>query len=226
MAYDAYGEPGYFESNHFVPEYTKYTTTEPRDNPSLRRAESKRTSPINDKMTSGANRDDLISHAGVSEELIAAITEKVKKEGMLPAAASLVSLLIPDLVVEHLKQTGSVEEHPKAPPSPSKSSSTPSPPPTARRVYTPPSPVSTKPPPPMEPMRSPPNSPLEKPSGVRFSDRGPPSRPAVSRTYSTTELSTIDQKWGRLFDSDGTPTKRLGQFLKGLANHIVRPDRI
>jgi hypothetical protein len=204
MAYDAYGEPGYFESNHFVPEYTKYSTTEPRDNPSLRRAESKRTSPINDKMTSGADRDDLISHAGVSEELIAAITEKVKRE-----------------VVEHLKQTGSVEEHPKAPPSPSKSSSTPSPPPTARRVYTPPSPVSTKPPPPMEPMRSPPNSPLEKPSGVRFSDRGPPSRPAVSRTYSTTELSTIDQKWGRLFDSDGTPTKRLGQFLKGLANHII-----
>jgi len=95
-----------------------------------------------------------------------------------------------------------------------KSSSTSSPPPT----HTPPSPTqSSKPayvPPP--PMASPPSSPLEKP-GVRFSDR----RPAVARTYSTAELSTIDQKWGRLFDSEGTPTKRLGQFLRGLANHII-----
>jgi len=35
------------------------------------------------------------------------------------------------------------------------------------------------------------------------------------------ELSTIDQKWGRLFENDGKPTQRLGQFLRGLANHIV-----
>jgi hypothetical protein len=36
------------------------------------------------------------------------------------------------------------------------------------------------------------------------------------------ELSTIDQKWGRLFNNEGNPTQRLGQFLRGLANHIVR----
>ena len=107
-----------------------------------------------------------------------------------------------------------------------KSSSTSSPPPTARRVYTPPSPTqSSKPinvaPPSMEPVRSPPSSPLDKPSGVRFSDRGPARPVASSRTYSTTELSTIDQKWGRLFESNGTPTLRLGQFLRGLGNHIV-----
>jgi hypothetical protein len=35
------------------------------------------------------------------------------------------------------------------------------------------------------------------------------------------ELSTVDQKWGRLFDNEGNPTQRLGQFLRGLANHIV-----
>jgi len=69
--------------------------------------------------------------------------------------------------------------------------------------------------------RSPPGSPLERPSGVRFSDRSLPTRPSAGRSYSTVELSTIDQKWGRLFDSDGNPTKRLGQFLRGLANHIV-----
>lgn len=128
------------------------------------------------------------------------------------------------------------------------SSSTSSPPPIARRAYTPPSPIQTGRqtyaqsyvPPAMDPMRSHPGSPLEeplggnrftdrgpqppspdKPSGVRFSDRSAAARPTGNRTYSTMELSTVDQKWGRLFESDGKPTQRLGQFLRGLANHIV-----
>lgn len=28
-------------------------------------------------------------------------------------------------------------------------------------------------------------------------------------------------RWGTLFDSQGIPTQRLGEFLRGLANHIV-----
>lgn len=146
-------------------------------------------------------------------------------------------------VVEHLKQTGSVEDQPRAPAMERDlsdksdksnksnrsniSSSSPSPPPSSRKVYTPPSPVQPKftttvPPPSMDrPARSPPVSPLEKPSGVRFSDRKPTARPSGTRTYSNVELSTVDQKWGRLFESEGKPTKRLGEFLRGLANHIV-----
>lgn len=138
-----------------------------------------------------------------------------------------------------LQRQPSNAQAPQAPPlqrQPSnKSSSTSSPPPTARRVYTPPSPTQTQTPkpsaavPPMEhvrepsrePVRSPPSSPLEKPSGVRFSDRTPTARPVPGRTFSTTELSTIDQKWGRLFDHEGHSTPRLGQFLRGLANHII-----
>lgn len=73
----------------------------------------------------------------------------------------------------------------------------------------------------MDSKRSPPGSPLDRPSGVRFSERNLPNRPAGGRTYSTMELSTIDQKWGRLFDNEGIPTPRLGQFLRGLANHLV-----
>lgn len=42
-------------------------------------------------------------------------------------------------------------------------------------------------------------------------------------TSCNAELSAIDQKWGILFDEglshDGHPTKKLGQFLRGLANH-------
>jgi hypothetical protein len=201
--------PDYFEP---VPEYTNYDSTEPR----VRRASPIRklsSPPISDKMASGAERDELEAYPGVSPDLIAAITERVKKEGThIPLCCTGPSLAKScHIVVEHLskQQSGSEVSN--------KSSSTSSPPPT----NTPPSPTqSTKAPyiapPPME-SRSPPSSPLDKPS-VRFSDR----RPAVARTYSTTELSTIDQKWGRLFDSDGTPTQRLGDFLRGLANHIVR----
>jgi hypothetical protein len=85
--YDAYGrrEPGYFDSNQSVPQYTSSYSAEPRDSPSFRGTESsaarKRSSPINDKMASGPDRDELAGHA-VSPELIAAITEKVKREGM------------------------------------------------------------------------------------------------------------------------------------------------
>lgn len=100
-----------------------------------------------------------------------------------------------------------------------------------RRVYTPSSPASTTKQsfstPPTEPMRSPPASPSSDKPFSRFNDRdrdrGYNDRPAqrVHRTYSTLELSTIDQKWGRLFDNDSRPTERLGQFLRGLANYIV-----
>ena len=85
--YDAYGrrEPGYFDSNQSVPQYTSSYSAEPRDSPSFRGTESsaarKRSSPINDKMASGADRDELAGHA-VSPELIAAITERVKRERM------------------------------------------------------------------------------------------------------------------------------------------------
>jgi hypothetical protein len=203
--------PDYFEP---VPEYTNYDSSEPR----VRGASPVRklsSPPISDKMASGADREELEGYPGVSPDLIAAITERVTKEGThIPLRSTAPSLAKScHTVVEHLskQQSGSEVEVSN------KSSSTSSPPPT----NTPPSPTqSTKapyvPPPPME-SRSPPSSPLDKP-GVRFSDR----RPAVARTYSTTELSTIDQKWGRLFNSDGTPTQRLGAFLRGLANHIVR----
>jgi hypothetical protein len=78
-------------------------------------------------------------------------------------------------------------------------------------------------------MRSPPSSPTKEKSGVRFTNpRGPADketarnvRPQAYRSFSNAELSTVDQKWGKLFDNDRKPTARLGQFLRGLANHIV-----
>ena len=73
-------EPGYFES---IPEYANRDFSEPREHPSLRRASptQKRSPPINDGMASAADRDELRAHPGVTPELIAEITERVKKEG-------------------------------------------------------------------------------------------------------------------------------------------------
>ncbi|KAK2625822.1 hypothetical protein QTJ16_005134 [Diplocarpon rosae] len=251
MAFDAYGrrtrengEPGYFDGSSSAADYTShqsYYDPEPRDNnPTLPPRDNRDTFPRRrespGKMaTTGAEQ---VGHEGVSPELIAAITESVKKE-----------------VLEQLKQTGSIEIPSHGPPmqreASNKSSSTSSPPPTARRVYTPPSPNQTGRqthaqsyvPPSVESVRSyssspseepaggnrtsdrgppAPTSPSDKASGVRFSDRTIPTRPAGgSRTYSTMELSTIDQKWGRLFEKDGKPTQRLGQVLRGLANHMI-----
>lgn len=122
-------------------------------------------------------------------------------------------------------------------PSNDKSCSTPSPPPHEQRVYTPPSPnvgarratISSESPP-LSPVRSTPGSPTAEKPGVRFmNSRGPVDKDggrngrtaAYRSSFSNTELSPIDLKWGMLFDGDLNPTPRLGQFLRGLANHIV-----
>jgi hypothetical protein len=188
---------------------------------------------------------------GVSPDIIAAITEKVKRE--CKSTPSFVTRRVCSygcsfephrntrrltcihplpVVLETLKQTGNFNDQPRGSPMQRdhSSSTNQSPPPSdRRRVYTPPSPTSTtRPsfsPPPTEPMRSPPASPISEKPSVRFSDRSGAHNNSrsqtIHRSYSTTELSTIDQKWGRLFDSEGQPTERLGQFLRGLANHIV-----
>jgi hypothetical protein len=159
------------------------------------------------------------------------------------------------LVVEQLKQAGNVDttaeqskaeasrnselnaDQPKSEPmarDPSNdvSCSTPSPPLSPQKVYTPPSPNSgqrratfSSDSPPLSPLQSVPSSPTVEKPGVRFTNpRGNADkngRSGVYRSSSKTEFSTIDQKWGRLFDRDRNPTQRLGQFLRGLANHIV-----
>ncbi|KAJ5688712.1 hypothetical protein N7462_003104 [Penicillium macrosclerotiorum] len=43
----------------------------------------------------------------------------------------------------------------------------------------------------------------------------PPSRDAT-----VMEMTTLEKIWGKLFE-DGKPTKRLGQFLRGIASHLI-----
>lgn len=58
------------------------------------------------------------------------------------------------------------------------------------------------------------------------SGTGPSPEPranVVGRAHTEEELTTLEKIWGKLFD-DGKPTPRLGQFLRGIAVHLVRID--
>ncbi|ROW04186.1 hypothetical protein VSDG_00819 [Cytospora chrysosperma] len=70
-------------------------------------------------------------------------------------------------------------------------------------------------------------------STVRFSDETKPAVPVTPRGIvdeskhaptsksSKIELTAIDQRWGTLFEKDGTPTKRMDNVVQGLANYII-----
>lgn len=47
------------------------------------------------------------------------------------------------------------------------------------------------------------------------------SRPEPQRKRTAEEETILEKIWGPLFDSDGSPTARLGQLLRGIALHIV-----
>lgn len=201
--------------------------------------------------------------SNISPELIAHLTKHITAKGTFmfeSHSLPLVNLLTPYPVVEQIKNESSVDtaateaakketmrttasnaDQPKSEPiarcsSPDKMSSTSTPSPPARNVYTPPSPrtgathgKTNTGSLPFNPLHSPPNSPTKDKYGVRFSNPRDPvdkdgaqtARPTAYRSASSSQFTTIDQKWGRLFDHECKPTARLGQFLRGLANHIV-----
>jgi hypothetical protein len=70
---------------------------------------------------------------------------------------------------------------------------------------------------------------IPRDQGLRVNDRPPrspssdsgPVRPRAPRTSTSgSEPTALDRTWGQLFDN-GNPTPRLGELLRGLANHIV-----
>lgn len=80
--------------------------------------------------------------------------------------------------------------------------------PSSPRAYTRPSPV------PSERRESPASHVSDQ------SQRTDPRPRAPPRDVTVTELSTLEKIWGKLF-ADGKPTERLGQFLRGIAVHLI-----
>lgn len=64
-----------------------------------------------------------------------------------------------------------------------------------------------------------PSSPLSQSSDSSDKPQVRPKGP--SRLSTSKEETTLEKIWGQLFDEESRPTVRLGQFLRGLAVHIV-----
>ncbi|KUI57702.1 hypothetical protein VP1G_05032 [Cytospora mali] len=70
-------------------------------------------------------------------------------------------------------------------------------------------------------------------STVRFSDETKPAVPIIPRgnndeskkaatsKVSNIEMTAIDQRWGTLFEKNGSPTRRMEHVVQGLANYII-----
>lgn len=161
----------------------------------------------------------------VDPHLIAQIAAEVKKS-----------------VLDEIKQSGLPGATPAQPgPAPPQQHIPPSPDsisaslPT-RNVYTPPSPFyqdtpSQYPPPPHNlPSREstfdrntddlPTRYSSSTPTDTPHRDRAP-ERPAPAERMATEDFTPIEKMWQRLFDTEGQPLPRLGEFLRGLAMHLV-----
>lgn len=152
----------------------------------------------------------------VDPELIAQITAEVKKS-----------------VLDEIKMSvgaGATQPqpvHPYVPPSPASTSASGPP----RDVYTPPSPKNMEmpfhPPPPqvqdpfIDANDDTPTPRCERPAPVHVARDQSLHRPAPTTRMASDDYSPIERMWQRLFDAEGQPLPRLGQFLRGLALHLV-----
>ncbi|KAG8531113.1 uncharacterized protein KY384_004470 [Bacidia gigantensis] len=176
-------------------------------------------------------------------ELIAQITQSVIKQlqstgldGSTPVPPQQSSFPPPPLASQP------TQEQPLPPQSPSTTTSGTSPN-MPNRVFTPPSPHrhsdpidQISPPPQSAQPFEPPMSPSKGYRAAHFSPNRSPSpfsqgsdtsekqysRPkGPSRLHSGKEETTLEKIWGPLFDEECKATARLGQFLRGLAVHII-----
>ncbi|KAF2036079.1 hypothetical protein EK21DRAFT_52739 [Setomelanomma holmii] len=156
----------------------------------------------------------------VDPNLIAEITEQVKKSVLEEIKASVAA-------------SATAERRPVSqyvPPSPASTSASLPP----RDVYTPPSPkhteFSSQTSPSPDPLARDPlldgnaDTPTPKPSRtapIDIPNDRPAPRPALAARMATEDYTPIEKMWQRLFDQEGQPLPRLGEFLRGLALHLV-----
>ena len=186
--------------------------------------------PIDEAVTSAFDTADTAQH--VPPDLIAKITESVIQQLKTTAVGESGTTPVP----QGQNNYPPPPVHQPVPLSPSTVSGS-SPPTANRKVYTPPSPQKhsdyaghSSPPPPAAYPQS--HSPRQTPA-ANIGERRPSSplsqgsetshtRPKGPIRLSTgKEETTLEKIWGQLFDEECHPTTRLGQFLRGLAVHII-----
>ena len=182
--------------------------------------------------TSQTSHDSMYQQQPLKEAVSMAFDKSDMSHQISPDLVKLVT----EQVISNLKLNGisgargNVPQKQQSAPAPSLSDSTPSIPP--RDVYTPPSPdrdqlsnigsVHT------ELQDSQTDGPGEKmPIAPRTGERGSISKDETRSQASPppqgspSSPTTLEKIWQPLFDDDNRPTARLGQFLRGLALHIV-----
>ncbi|KAF2839675.1 hypothetical protein M501DRAFT_1015770 [Patellaria atrata CBS 101060] len=190
--------------------------------------------PIYDAVNTAFNKSDAAST--IDPAIIAQISEQVKRQVLDSLRGSSVSQSGPT-------QTKAPSNEPHSPQLSNASTSTIPP----RNVYTPPSPTrhefaSATPLSPERPAhtsqflhsrdnestptgRNMDNSNTSPTSKAKNASSEPsykrPSPPPTRKYMSDQEMTTLEKIWQPLFDEDGQPTRRLGQFLRGLAIHII-----
>ena len=199
--YHSYNPPGHYPQEPSIP---------PRAS-SPSRSDGSSQQPLNDALRNAFNKSDAART--LDPDLIAELTAQVKKS-----------------VLDEIKLNGVGTTAQNPPPAPqyvpqsptSTSTSIPS-----RNVYTPPSPryqdYSSR------DSHSPDYIGSFDGTGETQTPRygggdsyERQSRPApVQRASTDGDFTPIEKMWQRLFTSNGNPTPRLGQFLRGLAVHLV-----
>ncbi|KAL8692970.1 MAG: hypothetical protein Q9224_003852 [Gallowayella concinna] len=191
--------------------------------------------PINEAVGSAFQGD-------VPPELIAQITQNVLNQLKTSGIESSTTPVPPPSQLKYPPPPPLQQPIPQSPSTVSASS-----PPMPARVFTPPSPHKHSdyashgsPMSQSGPFPAPTHSPQESRSPVRdsqtsssyerrtssplsqTSESSNTARPRGPLRLSTmTQETTLEKIWGQLFDEEGHPTPRLGQFLRGLAVHII-----
>lgn len=237
MDYDRYRDTSYndYDSSHDLRAYgSSYNPDTPHHVPFRGRSRSSSNArsdglpqPVQQPLKSAIGNafDQSDAARTVDPDLIAQIAAEVKKS-----------------VLDEIKQSGLSGATPAQPgPAPPQQHIPPSPDSTsasfpARNVYTPPSPSypdnsgqhpSTHEPPIREPnfdgstdnlstSRHSSTAPIDIPHGDRAPERPPPAA-----RMATEDFTPIEKQWQRLFSPEGQPLPRLGEFLRGLAMHLV-----
>lgn len=195
---------------------------------------TKQAQPVYDAVDSAFDNSSAPTH--VPDAVIQKITEQVrsqvintlKKEGFAGAAASSASA-----------PPGSQQQFFPPPPTQpfmqpqSPTTSTSNSIPNSRNLHTPPSPHrrdSTRASTPDAPAQDPLFFETAKDFGkedlsMRYGDRTEDvnGRPDPPRVHTGDEETVVEKMWQQLFNARGEPTKRVGQFLRGLALHLVSP---
>jgi hypothetical protein len=234
MAYDSYRQPDAPPGSYLSHDYSQTSSSYDHD-PQFRafahdglRAPSSVASdglpqpshlPLNNAIGHAFDKSDAARV--VDPDLIAEITEQVKKSVLEEIKMSAAG---------NATQAQPVHVTPQyVPPSPASTSASVPP----RDVYTPPSPKrhgsSHSSPSPEELPREPlfdgshdtPTPRQGRSAPIDIPGERLPTRPAPAPRMATEDYTPIEKMWQRLFDQDGQPLPRLGNFLRGLALHLV-----